>query len=980
VAAFAWLFGIVTEQPLEYRRLLRLRRNIYTRVATLDAEVLRSAEPIAFDELDPSAFEPIRAGAAWGGVFDCAWLRIRGEVPAGVENPVMLLGIGGEGLVHAADGEILDSVSTVWQQADLPHSAGRFRPVRGVDTSSGRVDVLADVTYNGFLIYQTGHGRFRGAYLATRDDERFALYYDYLALVVLAGATEDAALATELRAALRDAWARFRRDDIAGARAALAGSLAAPSTSDFTYRAIGHGHLDMAWLWPLRETRRKAARTYTRAVNTTIEHPGYIYGTSQPQQLQWMKQQHPALFEKVKTSVAEGRIELQGSFWVETDTNMPGGESLVRQALVGRRFLREEFGRTPEQLRLCWLPDTFGYSGNLPQILSKSGMDWFMTIKLAWNKVNTFPYRTFTWEGIDGSSVLVHMPPEGDYNSRGAADGLLKGIRHYPEKALEQALLVFGSGDGGGGPGEIHLEVTGREHDLRGLPRVLYSPAAAFFERLEQQRIEHRHAGELYLEAHQGTYTTQADIKKHNRISERKLHNAEALAALVGDDSRARLEQPWRDLLLNHFHDILPGSAIARVVREAVESFARIEDAADAYAAELLPRLPRGDEATAGLLNLTGVPRREHVRLGERWLLAESEPYAAASMHEVPPTPELGFTSDTMTNGLLSLRFGASGEIVSCVDEAGVQHSAGGLNRLVLHRDRYQWPWDAWDIDPTVATRTPRTLRPSEVETTIDGPTVIRRQFFRDRRFTVEQRVVLEAGSDTVRFDTTVDWHEKHRMLRAEFRPTHHGDSADSEIQFGHISRPMTENGPVETAQFEICAHKWIATQNDAGGFALLNDAKFGHRAKNGLLSLSILRAPTFPDKTADRGIHHFGYAFCPFPVGEGAAGLTKVIREGYRLNNPLIAADGAALESAVTLDHPAIIVETIKPAESGSGIVLRLYESLGKPAEAALRTTLTHTAAIETDLMENPLGTIDLGRLAFGPFEIKTILLEARR
>lgn len=987
VSGFAsWLFGIATEQPLEYRRLRRLRRQIYTRVARLDAEVLRSPEPIPFEQIDAAGFTPIRAGAAWGGVFDCAWLRIRGEVPASVHNPVVLLGIGGEGLVYSPSGEILDSVSTVWQQADLPHSGGRSRVVRNVDISSAQVEFFADVTYNGFLLYQVGKGRFRGAHIATRDDERFALYYDYLTLVVLAGATEDATLAAELRGALRSAWKRFTGGDVRGARAALAGPLAAPSASDFVYSAIGHGHLDMAWLWPLRETRRKAARTYTRALNATAEHQGYVYGTSQPQQLLWMKQQHPALFERLKIAVAEGRIELQGSFWVETDTNMPGGESLVRQAMVGRRFLREEFARTPEQLRLCWLPDTFGYSGNLPQILSKSGMDWFMTVKLAWNKVNVFPYRSFTWQGIDGSSVLVHMPPEGDYNSRGAADGLLKGIRHYPEKALERALLVFGSGDGGGGPGEIHLELTRREHNLRGLPRVEYSPAAAFFERLEQQQIEHAHTGELYLEAHQGTYTTQASIKKHNRVAERKLHNAEALAALLGDDSRARLEQHWRDLLLNHFHDILPGSAITRVVREALESFQRIEEAADGYVDELLKQLPRAGGGAAhggeapGALNLSPVPRHEYLRLGERWYRADAEPYARAVLEPAGAAPDLAFDGDTVTNGLLTLRFGSSGEIVSCLDSEGDEHSDSGLNRLVLHRDPYQWPWDAWDIDPKQPSRTPRTLYPSLVETSIDGPTVVRRQVYRERKFTIEQLVILEAGSDTVRFDTTVDWHEKHRMLRAEFRPAHHGDTASCEIQFGHINRPMTENDALETAQFEICAHKWIATEDGSGGFAVLNDAKFGHRAKNGLLSLSLLRASTFPDKTADRGVHHFSYGFCPFPAG----GLTKVIREGYRLNHPLLPVEGAVLgldfSGAVTVDHPAVIVETLKSAESGSGVVLRLYESLGRPRMTAMTTTIPHSGAVETDLMETPIGAIDLSQLEFGPFEIKTIHLEAAR
>ena len=290
----------------------------------------------------------------------------------------------------------------------------------------------------------------------------------------------------------------------------------------------------MAWLWPLRETRRKSARTYVRALNTIESRPGYIYGTSQPQQLWWMKQEQPGLYARIKDAVAAGRIEPQGAFWIEPDTNLPSGESLVRQALVGRRFWADEFGITPEQMRLCWLPDTFGYNGNLPQILRKSGMDWFQTIKLSWNKVNDFPYRTFTWEGIDGSSVLVHMPPEGDYNSRAAADGLLRGIRHYPERDLDTALLVYGAGDGGGGPGEVHLELLDRERDLYGLPKVEFATADSFFRELEQHDIVHRHVGELYLETHQGTYTTQAEMKRYNRLMERMLHNAEALAVIVG--------------------------------------------------------------------------------------------------------------------------------------------------------------------------------------------------------------------------------------------------------------------------------------------------------------------------------------------------------------------------------------------------------------------------------------------------------------
>ena len=483
-----WLLGPVVDQPVEFQRLRRIRRSIYSTVAPLRAEIVRSPEPIPFDELDRDSFEPIKPGTAWGRVFDCAWLRITGEVPPGVTDAVVLLGIRGEGLVVAPDGEILDGISTVWQQGDLPHSGGKYRPVRNVDLSSGRVELYADVAHNGVLLWELGKAVYHGAHLAIRDDEAYGFYYDYLTLVVLAKATDDAAARRPVaRRASRRVPALRGPTTSGAAREVLAPLLAAPSTSDFVYDAVGHGHLDQAWLWPIRETRRKAARTYARQLVNIDERPDYVYGTSQPQQMQWMKERHPALFERMKRAVAAGRLELQGSFWVETDTNMPGGESLVRQSLVGRRFLQEEFGLTDDQLRLCWLPDTFGYSGNLPQILKKSGMDWFQTIKISWNKVNVFPHRTFHWQGIDGSTVLVHMPPEGDYNSRGAADGLLRGLRLYPERKLDTALLVYGSGDGGGGPGEIHLELTERERSLRGLPQVKPGRAVDFFRRLEKR-------------------------------------------------------------------------------------------------------------------------------------------------------------------------------------------------------------------------------------------------------------------------------------------------------------------------------------------------------------------------------------------------------------------------------------------------------------------------------------------------------------
>lgn len=998
-----WLLGIRSEQPLQYRRLRRIRSRIFTTVVELDAEVLRSAEPVPFAEMvgqRSGEFRPIRRGEVWGRSYGCAWLRVRGEVPVGAEDAELLVATTGEGLAYAPDGTPLDAITTVFQQGDMPDPGGRYRSVRGVDLTGGRVECHIDLGYNGWMLYPLGRGRYRGAKLARRDPSTNALYFDYLTLAVLAGATEDASLAAGIRADLDAAWARFRADDVEGARAALAARLAAPSGQAFTYSAVGHGHLDLAWLWPWRETKRKAARTYTRALNNIAEYPGYVYGTSQPQQLRWMQREQPALFERIRAAVAAGRIELQGAFWVETDTNLPGGESLVRQALVGRRFLVEEFGERGEAVRLCWLPDAFGYSGNLPQLLAKAGMDWFSTIKISWNKVNVFPHRSFHWQGIDGTSVLVHMPPEGDYNSRGAADGILRGIRLYPERALERALLVFGAGDGGGGPGEVHLEVTGREHDLHGLPRVEYSRADDFFLQLEQQEVAHTHRGELYLETHQGTYTTQAAIKRGNRVVERKLHEAEALDAVTGHDGREALRGIWEDVLLGHFHDILPGSSIERVNREQRAVLERVGGELDAAIAARLGELrgtdagsatggadaasavPGGADttqsssaaATPGAANLSPVPRSEYLRVDERWFHAELDPYSAGPLTPFTGATGLAHTADELSNGLVRLRFGANGEIVSWLDADGTEQSAGGLNRLTLHRDPYQWPYDAWDIGMRYLRRTPRILRPVEVSTELDGPRLTRLQRFSFGRSSVEQRVSVEAGSPVVRFDTSVDWHETHRMLRADFRPTRFADTVKCEIQFGHIERVTTERDAIERAQFEVCAHKWVAVEDAAGGFAVLNDGKYGHRAKSGLLSLNLLRSPTFPDRNADRGEHRFSYA----ALGFGAGRLADVVHEGYRLNHPLLRADGVELRSVARAAHPGVLVETVKRAEHGDGVVLRCYESLGRATVTALATTLPHTRVTETDLLERPIGPADLDRLEFGPFEVKTLLLES--
>jgi len=955
------------KNPVVYARLNQIRARVYRVVNRLDVQILMSAEPIEFRALDLGAFTPVTQTVNWGRKLSCAWFRLKGTVPEGLKHPVLLIENTGEGLVYSTDGEILDGLSSAYALGDLPRTGGRRVVFALPQGTTGRLEYLIDYGYNGFLLNDVGHGRFGGAFLAERDDEAFALYYDYFTLALLLSSTESEEKRREISRALSAAYTLFSRGDVAGARGVLAPTLAKPSTSDFVFEAVGHGHLDLAWMWPIRESRRKAARTYAIALSNIARYPDYIYGTSQPQQLQWVKDAHPALYARVREAIVTGRIELQGGFWTECDVNLNGGESLVRQAIYGTRFAKEEFG---QNMRICWLPDAFGFNGNLPQILKLCGMDYFSTIKIAWNKVNVFPYRTFEWQGVDGSRVLVHMPPEGDYNSSAGAHNILNALKRYPEKALNTGLFVYGAGDGGGGPRENHMELLKREHNLEGLPRVRMSSAIHFFDALREKPIAHVHTGELYLETHQGTLTVQAANKRDNRLMERFLHNAEAVSAAflpAGEYPRAELEAIWKETLLYQFHDILPGTCIERVYRETAIAYTRMKAATAALTTRALPA---GEEPAC--VNLTSFARDEFVRFEGDWYRAYVAPYAIATLTPASDGNAFSYTESTMNNGLVKIAFNESGEIISCRLADGRELAKGPLNRLMLYSDPLMIPFDAWDLNQTYYKKRKQHLRINHSETTQDGPQLIRTQTYRFGRSSVTQRVILEAGSDCVRFETYVDWHERLKMLRADFYPADYGDTAEFDIQFGAMKRPTTERDSVETAQIEVCGHKWASVHKEGRGFALLNDSKYGHRVKSGLLSLNLLRAPVYPNKHADRGEHDFIYAFCP-TGGDNA----RAVEEGYRLNHPLLVGRYREQASLAQLSNTAVVLETIKRSEDGNAIVLRLYESLGSEAQTSLSTRFAADRAVYCDLLERPLSAADLSDIHLHPYQILTIRLE---
>ena len=796
--------------------------------------------------------------------------------------------------------------------------------------------------------------------------------------------------------------------DVAGTaaagRAELAEVLASSATaSAHRVAAVGHAHIDSAWLWPLRETVRKCARTFSNVLQLMDEDPDFVFACSSAQQFACIQRDYPELFERIRARVREGRFVPVGGMWVESDTNMPGGEAMARQFVAGKRFFLEQLGVETQEV---WLPDSFGYSAALPQIVAASSSKWFLTQKISWNQVNTMPHHTFWWEGIDGSRVFTHFPPVDTYNSIISGEELARAARQYREKGKGTiSLLPFGHGDGGGGPTREMVAAAQRTADLEGSPRVEFTSPQRFFEQAEAEYADAPvWSGEMYLELHRATYTSQTRTKWGNRRGEHALREAELWAATAAARGLAEypydeLEELWQLLLLHQFHDILPGSSIAWVHQDAEHNHAALLERAEAI-------------ITCSLAALVGS--------GERELVANAAPHARGGVVALgasstsPAAQQVSASrkgeSFVLDNGLVRVVVDQHGWITSLVDAAsGREAIAPGeaANALHLHRDE-PVAWDAWDIDE-YHRRTVTVLDAVdsiELEESDGEVAVVTRRTLRDEsddhpRSTIEQRIMLAAGSPSVEIVTDVDWHERQRVLKLAVPLDVHADRYASETQFGHVMRPTHTNTSWEAARFETCAHRWVHVGEAGYGVAVSNDATYGHdvhrrtrvfgdadNADGGTTTavrLSLLRAPLYPDPEADQGRHVRRVTIRP------GADLAAAIEEGYRTNlTPRIVHGDHDIEPLVTLEHadterPAVVVEAVKLAEDRSGdLVVRVYESLGGRAQATLRVAGA-TAVTSVDLLERadasgakPCGdlTSDPGtaHLRLRPFQLATL------
>jgi alpha-mannosidase len=998
----------ITEVRLDRFMRERVDPAVYTRSVPLNLTSWDVPdEPVSVMEALRHDFAPLEHGTAWGKPWSTKWLRLQGEVPdswgtapdTAVEIVVdlgftrELPGFQCEGIAWRPDGTIIKAISPRNQYIPLK-LLGSGMAVDFYVEAAANPDVAQGWTFAAMPYGDKETAGSEPKYrlgtiaIAELNQTVWELQQD---VWTLSGLMHELPMELPRRHEILRALERMLDvmdpDDVSGTasagRAALAEVLSRPAyASAHQLVATGHAHIDSAWLWPVRETIRKCARTFSNVVALMDEAPDFVFSCSSAQQLAWMKEFYPELFGRIREKVKAGQFVPVGGMWVESDTNMPGGEAMARQFIEGKQFFLDEFG---VECREAWLPDSFGYSAALPQIVKASGSKWFLTQKISWNQVNRMPHHTFNWEGIDGTRLFTHFPPVDTYNSELSGRELAHAERNYRDHGRGTVSLVpFGYGDGGGGPTREMIAAAHRTADLEGSPKVRIGTAANFF---SQAQAEYTSlpvwVGEMYLELHRGTYTSQAKTKRGNRRSEHLLREAElwcATASVRTDGSftypAAELKRLWRLVLLQQFHDILPGSSIAWVHQDAERNYAAISDALESIIAGSA-RAVLGEGSREFLLNAA-----PHERSGVP-ALAAAEP--VRSDHPVTVTESGG--GYILDNGVIQAVLDSNGLLTSLIDHAsGREAIAPGQfgNHLELHRDTPN-EWDAWDIDEFYRRNVTSLTEAHSVTLERggwDAVVVVERLAGTSA---ITQRISLEAGSGSLGILTSVDWQEREKLLKIGFPLDVRADRSASETQFGHVFRPTHTNTSWEAAKFEICAHRWIHVAEPGYGVAVSNASSYGHdvtrtvRDDGGTTTTvrtSLLRAPKYPDPGADRGRHELLVTIRP-----GAA-IADAVEEGYRTNlAPRIVKGANAVSPLFTVFNQGIVVEAVKLAEDGSGdVIVRLYESLGERSEGLVTANFDAREVQAVDLLERPVedpgvtAGKDSAKLTLRPFQLVTL------
>lgn len=1001
-------------------------------------EGFQTMEQLPPQEAAKGPFRPMPAGTLWGRTYEYCWMRASVTLPEAAQGKriVLCLQPGGESTLFV-NGKAFGTYRAPWVK--MPHHYIEDNVLCKEGKAGETFDILVEVYAGHFfpesvlggvsvgpvlpgsyqdLLAEGKRATLGSCTYAIWNEDAYQLYMDVDTLTQLLSILPEGSLRADKVAKALENFTlsvdfeqplQGRIRDYQAARALLAPALHAKNgTTAPMFYGIGNAHLDLAWLWPMAETYRKTARTFAAQLRLLEEYPSYKFLQSQAASYEMCKQHYPELYDRIKQAIKKGQWLAEGAMWVEPDTNMTSGESLIRQIIHGKRFFQQEFQINCE---LLWLPDTFGYSAALPQILNGCGVKYLVTQKIFWsyNEGDRFPYHYFTWRGMDGSETVSFLPTDYTYRTDPTQISSVWENR-VQRRGLDAFLLPFGYGDGGGGPSRDYLEYALREDDLEGMPRVRMESPNRFFQEMEEAGgPQHTYVGELYFSAHRGVYTSQALVKKNNRLCEIALREAEMWATLASYGSYAypleKMDRLWKVLLLHQFHDILPGSSIGRVYEEAAKAHAQLLLDVQDITKDALACFAAGTGYT--VFNSLSWPRTQITKLpiiykdGAETADGEMVPVQLAkdgvlALVTIPscgaitlypgrkassgPAVKAMLTQDgvVMENSKVIARINLEGEVVSFVlKSSGREFASSPMNRFLMFKDVPR-KFDAWDIDSNYIRQPIQLTQPAQViiacESGLRAAVRVTRQI-ENSVFT--QDIVLDADSITLRFETQVDWHELHRLLKVSFPVEVQAEEAFNEIQFGFIARPAHRSRPYDQDRFEVCNHRYTALCDQNHGAAVLNDCKYGVSMEGSDIRLTLLRAAASPQMRADNGLNHFTYAFTAW---EGPWMESPAVREGYALNVPLLGIEGAAKSfSAFSLSHDNIILDTVKPAEDGSGdLILRLYECKQAATSCTLSVSLPFVNVSVCDMLENPLSPCHFSQdqlsLTFRPFEVKTL------
>ena len=986
-------------------------------------------------------WETVEEGHRYGPAYRTVWFRLKGRVPqefAGKEIG-LVAEVGAERTVWRDN--------SPWRGMDEPHDVMPFSLAPSQATAfmpackgGEKVEV--------YIQAYTGNPQCRvhlkelpreelvstvaKTHLVVIDRDLSDLAYDCEFCENLLGALVDTdpAYATILRALneVCNVYAHDGREGIGRCRKLIRDALGTLNAEPkHGIVPVGHAHLDTAWLWPLDITMKKMAHTTATQLQLLEQYPEYVFAHSQASQYEWLEKQYPKLFERVKEAIKLGKWEVVGSMWVEADCNLTGAESLVRQFLYGKRYFKDKLGVTTEDM---WLPDVFGYAAALPQILGKFGIKYFMTQKISWNQFNKFPHHTFWWQGIDGTRVWTHFPPANTYCADCTPQEMLQSVKNYKDHGRsDQSLYLFGFGDGGGGPTEKHLEFLRRARQSPLLPEVASGKRALDFFKDAKARSKDLQtwSGELYFELHRGTYTSQAANKKGNRVSEFLLRDAEWLACFTQDYPRGypkkELEEAWKLVLLNQFHDIIPGSSVREVYEDSARDYSRILGTGEAIVTDCLTKIgakfdtsqmnrpialfhnattgcqgvipwPKGDAPASLSMGDESLPVQLVEEFGESKLIFRTPAAALGSvavgdLSDAAPTRKYRHrvSGRKIENDEFAVRFDANGNIagIESLEDGSEFIEPGKLANVFQLFDDKPLFWSAWDVD-IFALETGRDLIKSESFEIVErGPVRAAAKIVKKFGNSTITQIISLGPTSGIRFDTEVDWHEEDKMLKVAFPVNISAVRATYEIQFGSVERPTHMNTSWDMARFEVCAQKWIDLSEGDQGVAILNDCKYGHDVRGNVMRISLLRSPKAPDPLCDMGRHRFTYVVLPHFGPHNYAG---VVQAAYALNAPVRwawldrhAGQSGALPPFVSCEDRNLVVETVKKAEDSNDLIVRLYECHNARGSTELACARVPKAAYLCDLEEKVIAELDVheGMVLFEyrPFEIITIKLE---